>query len=81
MSEMETPLRLRAALVADAPDHEGVDEWYVGVFDENGDHSDDLFERERGMYQGTFRQCVQEAGDFVARKPNMQLRVTIGRVC
>lgn len=67
--------------VIGAPDHEGVDEWSLCVFDMNGDHSEDLLVTNDKEFQGTFRACAMRALDFAQDNPDMQMRVVIERVC
>lgn len=68
----------RAALIAVCPDHDGLDEWMVSIFDFNGDQSEDLLDAEFPL---TFRECTMKASDFAAANPNLLLRVVIERVC
>lgn len=41
------------------PDHEGVDEWVLSIFDSNGSHVDPLYD---GI--ATFRECSRECAEF-----------------
>jgi hypothetical protein len=60
------------------PDHEGLDEWVVHVFDTNGDHSEDLLDAE---FPIPFIEAVSKAHEFAEENPEMQMRVVIERLC
>jgi len=57
------------------PDHEGMDEWTVGIF-HPGNPSEEL----AGMV-GLLASCLKFISTYALDHPNEQFHVGIGRVC
>lgn len=63
-------------------DADGLDEWIVMAFDNNGDHSDNLLETDAHTeFHGTLAECIAKGREFAADHPTMQMRVVFERTC
>jgi hypothetical protein len=66
--------------ISDTKDYEGIDEWYVCAFDENGDHSSDEMMNDEETQHGSFAWCVEQAAKFISEHNTIQWRICIMRV-
>jgi hypothetical protein len=67
-------------VISDTKDYEGIDEWYVCAFDNNGDHSSDEMQEDDETRHGSFAWCVEQAATFISEHNNIQWRIVIERV-